>query len=113
MEHGEATSRASELIEKIEAFNDAEQRFIETHPPITSLSVEEADGRRSFDETKSTVTCDVPCIGNNIPDEYNHRGCDWSLEELQHLIKDGWNISASSRSRMCGIKGKFCITPFT
>jgi hypothetical protein len=43
-------------------------------PPITRFSPEVADKNRKFNASEHLVKCNLLCIGNGIPQEYNQTG---------------------------------------
>lgn len=61
------------LLERLEKDHQKKLDWEETHPPITSISVEEADAQRTIEPVgEKAVTCNLPCHGDNIPDRYFH-----------------------------------------
>ncbi|MEK7597689.1 MAG: hypothetical protein AAB441_03540 [Patescibacteria group bacterium] len=78
------------VLEKSEAENKKRVEWEEGHPPITRISVEEADRQRTLQTIgREAVACDLPCHGNYIPKEYSHtRGMVNVFR--RDIIVEGW-----------------------
>jgi hypothetical protein len=85
------------------------------NPPITRVSVQEADGQRRFHSVgDKCVACNLPCEGNNIPSGYSHKEGVVNVFRAGIIVK-GWDNPEEGRSAYfasrCNLAyGKICVT---
>lgn len=88
--------------------NERERKvWEEDHPPVTRLSVVEADQKRQFEDIgKLGVRCNLPCTGKNIPRDYRH--CEVVDVSRGGIVVSGYE-GESYFGKKCLITGKICI----
>ncbi len=101
-------------LEKAEIQSGQRQRWEEEHPPITRISVAEADAQRVFTEIgQNRVSCKLPCAGRYIPKKYSHSSGPVNVFEKGVIVK-GWESSQEEDAfylgPVCGLRNKICAT---
>ncbi len=95
-------------MEKAERLSSERLRWDEEHPPITRISVAEADAQRVFTEIgQSSVSCNLPCVGNYIPKQYSHSSGLVNVFEKGVIVK-GWEGNGCYFGPVCGVRNKIC-----
>ncbi len=102
------------LLEKLETENQNRKNWEEEHPPITRISVQEADERRRLTKIgENAVTCDLPCHGPYIPPTYSRTGNMVNIYN-RGLKVEGYSDPEEGVSCYFGItcelaNGKICV----
>lgn len=103
-----------QVLERAEAEHEKRMDWEETHPPITRVSKQEADGKRNIQAVgQEAVTCDLPCHGNHIPREYDHTAGIVNVFRKNISVK-GWENPPEGDSAYFGTtcdltRGKVCV----
>jgi len=106
--------RWHQIIERLERGLQIRQNWEEAHPPITQISRQEANSKRTLTMVgQEGVACNLPCFGSNIPSEYSHK------QEVVNvfnrgIIVEGWNNPEQGQSMYLGATcnlapGKICV----
>jgi hypothetical protein len=103
-----------QILRRVEAQHKQRTDWEETHPPITLISIKEADSIRTLkDVGQEAVTCDLPCHGNYIPNEYGHSSGIVNVFDKGITIEDFENPPEGITvyfGTTCGLTdGKICI----
>ncbi len=103
-----------QALEKAERQSGERQRWEEEHPPITRISVAEADSQRVFTEIgQNRVSCNLPCVGKYIPGQYSHSSGLVNVFRKGVIVK-GWESPQEGYpcylGPVCDLRNKICAT---
>ena len=104
-----------QIIERLEQEDERKAQYNEEHPPITRISVEEADAQRIIQPVgKEAVSCSLQCFGNNIPKAYSHHGEMVNVFN-RGIVVEGYDNPEEGQPAYFGLicalaNGRICVT---
>lgn len=103
-----------DILKKMEVSHQQKEEWEEKHPPITRISSQEADNKRNLQFVgEKAVTCNLPCHGQCIPNEYNHAQGIVNVFRMGIIVKGWENPEEGSPLYFAGTcdltNGKICV----